>query len=144
MASQKTAKVQWKGEDLQFHATLGSGYEFEFGAPASPEDGGSPVEFLIAAGVACSAMDILHIMGRRRQKVTGLEAEIVGTMEGSDPSAYTEGTILYTVYGENIKPADVERAIELSMTKYCSVSIMLKRSGMEITTDYRIVDSAAE
>ena len=143
MASQKTAKVQWKGEDLKFHATLGSGYEFEIQAPATHE-GGSPVEFLIAGAVACSTMDILHILNRRRQNVTGLEAEIVGTQAEIEPTVFTEGTILYTIYGVDIKPADVERAIELSMTKYCSASIMLKRAGMEIATDYRIVETVAE
>jgi putative redox protein len=142
MAAKKSAKVEWKGEDLKFHASVGSGYEFEMEGPATPQ-GGSPVEFLIAGAVGCSAIDILHIMNRRRAKVTGLEAEIVGTQAESDPHVFTEGTILYTIYGEDLKESDVERAIELSMTKYCSASIMLKRAGMEIATDYKIVDTVA-
>ncbi len=142
MAAQKSAKVVWKGEDLKFNATMGSGYEFAMEGPATPQ-GGSPVEFLIAGAVGCSAIDILHIMNRRRAKVTGLEAEIVGTQAESDPHVFTKGTILYTIYGEDLKTSDVERAIELSMTKYCSASIMLKRAGMDITTDYRIVKTVA-
>jgi hypothetical protein len=53
MAAQKSAKVEWKGEDLKFHASVGSGYEFEMEGPATPQ-GGSPVEFLIAGAVGCS------------------------------------------------------------------------------------------
>lgn len=140
MAPQKSATVKWKGEDLKFHATLGSGYEFEMEGPPTPA-GGSPVEFLIAGAVGCSAMDIIHILKRRRVKVTGLEVEIVGTQAEEAPNVFTEATAVYTVYGQNIRPVDVERAIDLSMTTYCSASIMLKRAGMTLNTEYRIEES---
>jgi len=133
----KQAKVIWKGEDLKFHAELGGGYEFEMEGPPSPQ-GGSPVEFLIAGAVGCTAMDIVHIMQRRRQNITGLEVEIKGEQAEEPPNVFTDATVVYVVRGENIDPAAVERAIDLSMTKYCSASIMLKRAGMNLTTEYRI------
>ena len=140
MAVEKTAKVEWQGTDLAFHATLGSGYKFEMNGPATPQ-GGSPVEFLIAGAVGCSAMDVIHILQRRRLNVTGLTVEVKGIQAEEAPNVFTDAAFVYTVSGEDISPADVERAIELSMTKYCSASIMLKRAGMNVTTEYRIVDS---
>ena len=140
MAAEKTAKVEWKGEDLKFHATLGGGYEFEMEGPPSPQ-GGSPVEFLIAGAVGCSAMDIIHILKRRRLNVTGLEVEIKGKQKEDPPNVFTEAHAVYIVYGTDIKPEEVERAIELSMTKYCSASIMLKEAGMKMTTEYRIEET---
>jgi len=140
MAPEKQAKVQWKGEDLKFHATLGSGYEFEMEGPPSPA-GGSPVEFLIAGAVGCTAMDMIHILKRRRQDVTGLEVEIKGIQAEEAPNVFTDATVVYTVRGEHIDPAAVERAIDLSMSKYCSASIMLKRAGMNLTTEYRIEET---
>ena len=140
MAVEKTAKVEWKGEDLKFHATLGAGYEFEMEGPPTPQ-GGSPVEFLIAGAVGCTAMDIVHILKRRRQNLTGLEVEIKAVQAEDAPNVFTDATVVYVVRGENIDPAAVERAIDLSMTKYCSASIMLKRAGMNLTTEYRIEES---
>ena len=142
MAPEKSATVQWKGEDLKFHATLGSGYEFEMEGPPTPE-GGSPVEFLIAGAVGCSAMDVVHILKRRRQTITGLEVEIKGVQAEEAPNVFTDATVVYVVHGENIDPVAVERAIDLSMSKYCSASIMLKRAGMNLSTEYRIEEVVA-
>ncbi len=141
MAVTKSAKVEWQGTDLVFRATLGSGYEFDMNGPATPQ-GGSPVEFLIAGAVGCSAMDVIHILGRRRVNVTGLSVEVKGVQAEDAPNVFTDATFVYTVSGENINPADVERAIDLSMDKYCSASIMLKRAGMNVATEYHIVDTA--
>lgn len=140
MAPVKSATVIWKGEDLKFHAKLGGGYEFEMEGPPTPE-GGSPVEFLIAGAVGCTAMDIVHILKRRRQNITGLEVEIEGTQAEDPPNVFTDAKVVYVVRGEDIDPAAVERAIDLSMTKYCSASIMLKRAGMNLTTEYRIEET---
>ena len=140
MAPVKTATVEWKGEDLKFHARLGGGYEFEMEGPPTPQ-GGSPVEFLIAGAVGCTAMDMIHILQRRRQKVTGLEVEIKGVQAEDPPNVFTDATVVYVVRGEDIDPVAVERAIDLSMSKYCSASIMLKRAGMNLATEYRIEES---
>ena len=140
MAPIKTAAVEWKGDGLKFHAKLGGGYEFEMEGPPTPQ-GGSPVEFLIAGAVGCTAMDMIHILQRRRQKITGLEVEITGTQAEEAPNVFTDATVVYVVRGENIDPAAVERAIDLSMSKYCSASIMLKRAGMNLTTEYRIEET---
>jgi putative redox protein len=83
----------------------------------------------------------VHILQRRRQNLTGLEVEIKGTQAEDPPNVFTDATVVYVIRGEDIDPAAVERAIDLSMTKYCSASIMLKRAGMNLTTEYRIEET---
>ena len=79
MTQIKTARIEWQGEGLQFQATLGSGHEFNFAAPASVE-AGSPMEFLLASVAGCSAMDIIHVLRKKRQPVQGLTVEISGQL----------------------------------------------------------------
>lgn len=135
MASQKKAHLIWQGGDRDFRVTLGSGYSFDM-APGLPT-GGSPMEFLLAAAAGCTAMDVISILQKKRMNVTALELEISGVQAPTPPNVYTEATITYVVRGD-VEPEAVERAIELSQTKYCSASIMLKRAGMTLHTEYRI------
>ncbi len=140
MAPIKSAQMVWQGGDRDFRVTLGSGYSFDM-APGLPT-GGSPMEFLLAAAAGCTAMDVISILQKKRMNVTGLELEINGVQAPTPPNVYTEATITYVVHGE-VDAEAVERAIELSQTKYCSASIMLKRAGMTLHTHYRIEPAVA-
>ena len=142
MGVEKSARVEWTGTGLEFHTELGSGYEFEMRGPASPE-GGSPVEFMLAGVAGCTAMDITHILQKRRLSLSGLTVEINGTQAEEPPNVYTDARIVYIVRGENIPPAAVEKAIELSQDKYCSASIMFQRAGVKVSTEYRIEEMVA-
>ena len=137
MAVEKSASVEWKGTELDFHAELGSGYGFEMSGPATPT-GGSPVEFMLAGVAGCTAMDIVHILRKRRLSPSNITVEIRGTQAEEAPNVYTDANIVYIIRGENITPAVVEKAIELSQDKYCSASIMFQRAGVHVTTEYRI------
>jgi putative redox protein len=137
MSNEKTAKVVWSGTDLQFHGTLGSGYQFELNSNAGPH-GGSPMEFLLAGVAGCTAMDVISILQKMRQDVHEFYVEISGVRADQHPKVYTEATITFVVRGRQIKEENVARAIELSETLYCSASQMFHRSGTKITTTYRI------
>lgn len=141
MSNEKTAKVVWSGNDLQFHGTLGSGYEFDLNSHAG-EAGGSPMEFLLAGVAGCTAMDVISILQKMRQKVHGFSVEISGVRAEEHPKVYTEVDITFVVRGESINPENVARAIELSETIYCSASQMFQRSGAKINTGYRIEETA--
>ncbi len=138
MVDEKTARIVWKGADLDFRATLGTGYAFDMSGPPSP-NGGSPMEFLLASAAGCTAMDVVTILRKKRLEITNLEVEISGIQVNEDPHVYTSAKIVYIVHGKAINPDAVAKAIELSMTKYCSASIMLKRAGVDVETDFRIV-----
>ena len=137
MSNEKTAKVDWSGTDLQFHGTLGSGYEFDLNSNAGP-GGGSPMEFLLAGVAGCTAMDVISILQKMRQDVHDFTVEISGERAEAHPKVYTEVTVTYVLRGKSLNEENVARAIELSETIYCSASQMFHRAGAKMHTKYRI------
>ena len=137
MAYTKTARVIWSGRELDFHGVVGSGYELDMSGQASPA-GVSPMELIVAGLAGCTGMDVISILQKKRQKVSGLTIEVVGQRSDDHPMVYTDIEIVYMVQGEEIDPAAVDRAIELSQTKYCSVSAMLQQAGIRLRTAYEI------
>ncbi len=132
----KSARAIWKGEDLAFHGVLGSGYEFEMSSNAGTH-GGSPMEFLLAGVAGCTAVDIVHILKRKRKAVTGVEVEIIGTRADKIPMVYTDAELFYTITGD-VDKKSVEDAIRLTKEKYCSASIMFAAAGVKFNTSYQI------
>jgi putative redox protein len=111
-----------------------------------PEDfGGSngavrPKELLLHSLGGCSGSDVISILNKKRVKLEGFEINLTADMTEEHPKVFTKIHIEYVFYGNEIKGKDVERAIELSMTKYCGVTAMLEKA-MEITHSYRIEKS---
>ena len=108
----------------------------------SPELGGSsaapsPKELVLMALAGCTANDVIPILKKKRVPLDNLEIKVSGTERDEHPKTFTEVHVEYIFYGEGINPADVERAIELSTTKYCSVSAILSASA-KLTHSYRI------
>ncbi len=111
-----------------------------------PEVGGhaaatTPKELLLMALAGCTAMDVIPILKKKRSPVAGFECNVKGTERTEHPAVFTDIHIEYVVYGDGVKSEDVERAIELSRTKYCSVSAMLTAS-VAITHSFRIEPAA--
>lgn len=112
-----------------------------------PEDfGGSnsgtrPKELLLIALGGCTGSDVAAILRKRKSPVISFEMNIQGNEADEHPKVFKDIHVEYVFYGDGIEPADVERAIEMSTTKYCSVSAMLKAS-VKITHSYRIEPAA--
>lgn len=112
-----------------------------------PESGGhmagsTPKELMLMALAGCTSMDVIPILKKKRSPVVGYECRVKGTEREEHPRYFTEIQIEYVFYGDGIKPEDVQRAIELSETKYCSVSAQL-RGTAAITTSFRIEPAAS-
>lgn len=124
-------QVNWKGKQV-FEATTPSGGKMLMDSyPEEGETGAgpTPLEALLAALAGCSAIDVLAILEKKRQVVTSYRVEVEGerTPPGSPwPRPYTSLTIRHIVQGENLDPAAVERAVQLSDEKYCSVIATLR------------------
>jgi putative redox protein len=108
----------------------------------SPEFGGSlagssPKELLLMALAGCTSMDVIPILKKRRAPIEGYEVRVTGNEREEHPRIFTDIHLEYVFYGDGIDPADVERAIELSRTKYCAVSATVGASAT-ITHSYRI------
>ena len=104
--------------------------------------GSTPKELLMMALAGCTAMDVIPILTKKKVPFEDFEIRVTGNTREEHPQVFTNLHIEYIVYGSNIDQKDVERAIELSTTKYCAVSAML-RPGVEITHSY-VVKPARE
>jgi putative redox protein len=136
-----TAKVTYiKG--MQFVGDTESGHALVM--DADPSDGGQnigprPMELLLAGAGGCSGMDVISILKKKRQDVTGLEINVRGEKAEDYPKKFTEITLEFAVRGKNISEEAVKRAVELSMTKYCSVKATLEGTA-KIHYSYKIIN----
>ena len=133
-------------DGMQFVVETPSGHSLTI--DAAPDVGGRdsgprPME-LVAAGLAgCTAMDVISILRKMQQKVTGLKVHVNGQQATDHPHKFTAIHIEYTLIGYGLSEANVARAIQLSETKYCPAMASL-RPGAPITSSYTIVEARPE
>ncbi len=130
-------------KNMQFQGTASSGHTLVM--DADDEAGGTnagfrPMELLLVAFGGCSGMDVISILRKKRQQVSGLEVNVQGEKTDSYPKVYKTVHIEYVVKGTCIEKEAVERAIHLSVDKYCSVGATLAKAGA-ITHSYKIVNA---
>jgi putative redox protein len=117
----------WRGERWTFDATTTTGHSVVMdGLHEAQDDGPTPIELLLTALSGCTGVTVLSILQKKREPVTGLEVHVDGQRAEEHPRVYTHIDVTYRVYGD-VKRESVERAIELSETKYCGVSAMLSK-----------------
>ena len=133
------AQLKWT-DGLQFIARAGNGPAVVIDSPEGAS-GPSPMELILMGVAGCTAVDVVVILEKRRANVDRLEVNITGTRADEFPRRFTDIHIEFVVYGAQVKPRDVERAIELSETKYCSAIASLN-SAFEHS--YRIVDTRVQ
>jgi putative redox protein len=126
--------------DMQFSGKATSGHTLTMDAD---EDSGGrnagfvPMELLLVGFGGCSGMDVISILRKKRQNVAGLEINVKGEKTDDYPKVYKEVHIEYVVKGKGVEKEAVERAIQLSLDKYCSVGATLAKTG-KITHSYQI------
>lgn len=127
MAKEHTAKAVLVGP-MRFDAESGSGNRIVM--DVGEQDGGqnagpSPMELLLVALAGCTGMDVISILRKKRQDVTGYTISVRGVRREEHPQTFAAISVEHVVTGKGISPDAVRRAIELSETKYCSVSATL-------------------
>ena len=138
MASRKAYIKQIKG--ITFAGKTDSNHWITMDGP---EDfGGSnagirPKELILIGLGGCTGSDVVSILSKKRVKIDDFEMNISAEVAETHPQVFTTIHIEFVFYGNNIDPKDVERAIDLSQTKYCSVTAMLEKS-VKITHSFRI------
>jgi len=106
----------------------------------SGSDAGTrPKELILLALGGCTGSDVVSILQKKKVDMNDFEINISAEMSDEHPKVFTKIHVEYVVYGNNILAKDVERAIELSSTKYCAVTKMLEAS-VEITNSYKILN----
>jgi putative redox protein len=134
-------RVKWI-DGMSFVAETESGHAFVM--DGAPEGGGRnlgprPMETVLAGTGGCTAYDVVLILKKSRQQISGCEVRLSAERADTDPKVFTKIHMHFIVSGKGLKPSAVENAIKLSRDKYCSASIMLAKTA-QITHDYEIVE----
>ena len=127
--------LEWLGD----HRLRGRSGDVEMVMDSPPVAGPSPVQALAFGLAGCMAIDVLVVMKRGRFDVKGLKARLVAERAPTDPKRIVKVDLHYTLAGQ-IPPDRVERAIQLSRDRYCSVWHSM-RSDIELTTSFEVVAS---
>ncbi|MCA1493983.1 OsmC family protein [Ensifer sp. NBAIM29] len=137
------ARVKWV-EDRTFLGQSESGHNVVLGTAFGPEGqkpGPSPMELVLIGTGGCSAYDVIHILEKGREAIEDCVVEIDADRAEQEPKVFTRIHMHFVVKGRNLARHKVERAIGLSLEKYCSASAMLAKTAA-ITHDFEVVDTA--
>ena len=135
------ASVIWS-KGMSFTGSAGSGFTVPLGTDPSvggDNDGFRPMELLVIGLAGCTAMDVISILRKKRQDITGFEVTVDAERATEHPKVITAFTIRYIVRGRAVDPRAVERAIELSRDTYCPAQAMLSKAA-PITLSYEIIE----
>ena len=97
-----------------------------------------PMQLLLVAAAGCTGIDIVSILQKKHVNLTDIQVRVRGKRADDYPMIWTGIHLTYLVWGKDVQPKDVEQAIQLSETKYCSVGIMLGKSA-KITSEFHIL-----
>jgi putative redox protein len=136
------AKVSWE-RDQVFVGLAESGFPIKMSSPSGPESGAGPVEVTAMALAACTAMDVISILQKKKERVEAFYVAIHAERAASYPKVITSAELEYVVTGRGIREASVRRAIELSVKQYCPVHAMLSRA-FPISLKYSILEGDRE
>jgi putative redox protein len=131
---------------MRFDVETGSGHHIVLDAAehnGGQNSGPQPMEMLLVALAGCSGMDILTILRKKRQDITGYELRIHGMRSAEHPKVYLDITLEHIFSGHNIRPEAVERAIELTEERYCGASAMLGKTAT-IGHTFSIIEDSKE
>ena len=136
------AKVTWKN-NLSLNGTADPGFTLPLGADpqvGGDNDGFRPMELILIGLAGCTAMDVISILQKKRQKITAFQVTAQAERAEEHPKVFTKILLEYQVTGLDIDEQAVERAIELSETRYCPAQAMLGHS-VAIHSRYSILDA---
>jgi putative redox protein len=136
MARSKPVTVSWKSQGLLFQAATAHGRVDLASGLDEPGNGVTPMEMLATSLGACTAMDVASILAKMRQPLESFSVEVSGERAEEHPKRFTSLEVVYHLKGD-LDERKVERAIELSEERYCSVEATL-RPALPITSSYVI------
>ncbi len=139
----KTVTARLEGHGLRLVATTGSGHELVLDS-AEGDTGPRPAELLMVAQAGCTAMDVVSILRKKRQAFTRYEVRVAGEQrEDPSPHVFEQIRVVHLVEGD-VEIEAVRRAIELSATKYCTVTGNLASGVAQIHHAFVVRDAAGE
>jgi len=140
MPGTANASLSWKS-GTHFVARSGSGHAVTLDSVSHADHlGPSPMELLLISVAGCTAMDIVAIMGKMRERLTGLDVSIAGERAKTNPKRFTAVKVTYRLKGERLSAEKAQQAVSLSMSTYCGALASLRpdcrvTSAIEISED---------
>ena len=149
----KSIQLAWRPGTARFEAAGHSGARITFEAPGEPDEipldgdlhgpaaGPSPAELLLVAGAGCAAWDLVEILRKQRQDVATIDVAVDGDQQPDAPWTFRRIELRFTIRGRSLDRERIERAVELSVERYCSVlSTIREAASVTYTT---LVEEAA-
>ncbi len=133
------ASVKNAGDEFLI-ATTPNNYSLTIDTKGERKSAPTPLELLLVSVAACTAVDVVSILEKKRQDVTDYKVEVSGERRDEHPRSFTKMHIHHIVCGRGVSEKAVADAIELSDTKYCSVAATV-RPTVEITTSFEIIEA---
>ncbi len=135
------AKLKWSG-GIKFEGISAFGHPIVTDSAkksGGEESGYKPTELVLFGLAGCTGVDVVKILEKMRQPLTGLEVQVTGYQPDEYPKPYNKIEVKYILRGTGLDKKKVEKAIDLSENKYCMVSLSLKGVA-RITTSYEIIE----
>jgi putative redox protein len=135
-------KVRWSGDGMSFVAETGSNHLVVM--DGAPDGGGRnlaprPMEMVLLGTGGCTAYDVVVILKKSGQDVTGCEVKLTAERASTDPKVFTKIHMHWTVRGRGLKRNIVENAVRLTHEKYCSATAMLQKTA-EVTRGFEVIE----
>jgi len=128
------AHTEWKHDEV-FEGVAENGNTIVLDGDSAHKHGPSPMEVVLMALCGCTSVDVVSILKKKRQQVTGLRVSATAQRAQTPPQVFTHIKLTYAVRGVKLSRKAVEDAVSLSKNKYCSVSKMLEKAA---TVEYEI------
>ncbi|MBO1923204.1 OsmC family protein [Thiomicrorhabdus sp. 6S3-12] len=137
-----TTIVKWQGSGMAFDATASTGHTVRM--DAAPEVGGEntgprPMEMVLMGLGGCTGIDVVMMLQKMSQDIKDVQIEIESERSAEVPKVFTKIHVHFKVYGTELNDKKVQRAVDLSAEKYCSVSKMLEAT-VEMSHDFEIIE----
>jgi putative redox protein len=145
MASKKSSRIVLR-DQMIFTGYSPTGFTIPLDASADADGHGAginPIDLFLTALAGCTGMDVLSILRKKQQIVTGFEVQVEGVRAHEHPRVWAELWVKFTVTGRKVDPKAVERAIELSRDKYCGAAATMRHTAT-IHYDYEIKEAEGE
>jgi putative redox protein len=134
------AEASWKGK-MQFDTEV-NGHHFlmDLAGEKGDDTGPRPKPLMLAALAGCTGMDVISLMRKMRQELQYFNVIVEGDTEEEHPNPYYRMHIIYEFRGKDLDPEKIEKAISMSLERYCGVSAVYRKAGIEMTHEVRILD----
>jgi putative redox protein len=143
--TEKSSRVVLR-DDMIFTGYSSNGYSIPLDttvATGGHQAGISPMELMLTSVGGCMAMDVISILRKKQQQITGMEVQVTGTRADEHPKVYTDIRLHFLITGHQVDPKAVDRSIELSSTKYCAaVATLSHTAAMHYT--YELIEAVEE